>query len=1408
MRLEQRIFFEKKAPRRLEELTNPRALPLSAASLPYRSLIHFWPEQTSVVGPSVNESWMSYEPTNVYIEHVGKLDAPIGRPSPSGVQFTSLIANYKRQHRSFKRLTRDRSLETNKKDFLITNYAPLFHLFRYPADFRSNYYRFHNTFHKFVQRSNDLAERFPSWKQFIELEMPQTLPTREDFKRLNGGPNQSILSEFNTDTKLFLFEVWKWLGADREATELNNLSDTAIQNMNLFVRTETNFVIIPFALLESIRLHKTEKGKVVGQQPAKVQSLFLVSLVKTKLKAFEKVSDEEDEGVTAVSDLDSPKEETPVARKTDDLSLVPLDELFDKNLAHMSQMEEEALPVRKDEATKITVDLTPDEVIKEFEETEIEDVVVDTDPISAPVSRMALKMKKAGVISEAQYKRAVEEAKAYKTLPNPFSDDEKSTLADMTVITNDDLSVPSKTIKPRKTIIDKSFLSNRGLATADKYREHVLKKDIVKSMLSVQRQGIIVKDYKVERVKDLVNDYEIHKVTMKPILGRSVTVPFRIPVVDEDGTFMSNGKRYVYRNQRVDDPIRKVSASKAALTSYYCKLFIERTPKKAYDYGNWLTTQVRNLGLDPNSTQITGLEVNSVLKDDWKLPRIYTMMAKYFNRFKSGDYAFYFNYAKLNEFFTKTEIETLNSDQMTLIGRHKGNVIAVDPSNMLCEYKEQWEPIGTLPEICGIDGKKAPVDYAEMKISDKTFPIGLALGYYLGLDNLVKTLGCSLRRVPKTTKVDVSEREYALVFNDETWVFSRLDQKSMLVLAGLRVYRETLRQYSVFDFFKQDVYYRLLEEQGLPSRYLRELDTLQLSWMDTITESLLEEMGEPTDFPLLLIRATELLTDDFAPDETAPEFMRYRRYERIAGAIHSQLHRSIKQQSAALFAGEAKLNINPIEVWQNLVQDAAILASKDRNPIQAQRELEGFTYRGMGGRSNRSMPARTRRFLEGDRGTVSESTVDSGSVGVVCYQPPSPTFASLRGKPRKFSDEQDGNASLFSTSFLLAPGAFLDDPKRANFISIQNDQSVFAVGNEVPPVRTGYEQTIAHWGRSIYATEAKEDGKVVSVTPKVLTVEYKSGKVVKIELGTRYGTADGVIHPHHLVSLFKEGDKFEEGMILSYNTNFFEPDPMNPGFVNYKFACMAVTAIMDNVDTLEDGSVVSQEFAEKLKTTVSEMKTVTIDFDKVVHDLVKVGDHVDLDTVLCYILDPEVADDSAFDAEVKAQLDNLRAKAPKAGSVGEITKIDVAYFGNMEDMSENLREIVSKIERKYMKEAKDLGEIPVSRKVDTSFRLGGKGLDPNTLVLQFYITHDVAFGVGDKQVTSHQLKSVTSRVMSGINQTASGEKLDEIFGNTSIEDRMVESARVIGMTNRLLKVGSRDLISQVYYGTRKPVFSK
>jgi hypothetical protein len=63
---------------------------------------------------------------------------------------------------------------------------------------------------------------------------------------------------------------------------------------------------------------------------------------------------------------------------------------------------------------------------------------------------------------------------------------------------------------------------------------------------------VIISNYEVVKIEDIMGDYEMHTVKVKPVRGISSTLRFKLPCVDDEGVFVANGNRYKMRRQRSD----------------------------------------------------------------------------------------------------------------------------------------------------------------------------------------------------------------------------------------------------------------------------------------------------------------------------------------------------------------------------------------------------------------------------------------------------------------------------------------------------------------------------------------------------------------------------------------------------------------------------------------------------------------------------------------------------------------------------------------------------------------------------------------------------------------------------------------------------------------------------------------
>lgn len=848
-------------------------------------------------------------------------------------------------------------------------------------------------------------------------------------------------------------------------------------------------------------------------------------------------------------------------------------------------------------------------------------------------------------------------------------------------------------------------------------------------------------------------------------------------------------------------PIRKISDRRVALTSYYSKIFVERSSKKVNDYGQWLRDNISAINLNKEDVSVEELYYSNEFDNTFLCPRIYSILAMEFKSFRLTPknypksvgrvtYDVNLSHAKRKELFGQEILDTYETDGNIVMGSDgRGGYLVADKNSSLYHGRNgDLIAIGTMETVLELDSSRAPVEFAEVKVLGRMIPVGIVLGYEMGLEKLIKLLKVEVRRVPVGTRVNLLPHEYALVFNDETLVFNKDDTFASMILAGFNSYHRTIREYNVHEFNARGVYLNVLESLGISHRYLREIDSLYQLFIDPITRDLLIEMKEPITFRGLLLRSCELLQYDQHPDEIDSAYMRTKGYERFAGAVYTEITKAIRAHAGRPGKNKLPIDLNPYQVWTAITTDSAKVQISEINPVENLKQQEAVTYAGSGGRTSRSMVKRTRAFHENDLGVISESTVDSSDVGVNIYTSANPNFTTVRGISRRFNKNKDGMSSLISTSTLLAPCSVNDDMRRASFVSIQNKHVVDCTGYHQMPLRTGYEQVIAHRTSDLFAYTARKKGTVVSVSKEGIIIEYEDGERKGFELGRRYGHAAGLIIPHEVVSDLKAGDEFNEGDIICYNPGFFERDMLNPKQVVFKSGMLVNTVLMENPITLEDSCAISRELSEKLDAGITKIRTIVLDFRQNIHRLVQAGQPIEADDILCIIEDPVGGVNTPLDDEALDVLRTLSAQTPLAKMKGVVERVEVYYHGDLEDMSDSLRALCIESDKQLAKRFKSSGQKVYTGSVDDSFRVDGEPLMLDTLAIQIYISTRAKAGVGDKAVFANQLKTVIGEVMDNEVRTESGKVIDAIFGKLSVDNRIVGSVDLMGTTNTLLDI--------------------
>ena len=1426
--------------RRLGELENPRVRPIARFGLPRGANVHYMPSNETELGPAASSQIIQAAQRLVYIDHIPDLLSKEGNPRPTFKLIAPMMQQYRRENMTIRPM---RDYEAAAKDpltMLVVNYAMVGHMYKYQRSALSRWWYWRNLRATQWERFNQLKTTHER-HHIILFDVPQTLPALSDLRKAERGMTPTLMQVFNSRERLDLLDIFMWLGENRQRAPMARLDESRLGEIELVIRKDTGWISLNLGFLNGWR----KQGVGVSMESFTEQTVsddFDFEDTFQRFVSMEQLGDDTLDADMAFPSMEAPQGLDPkviqvrflkllakIIDQTNPVVNVTAQEVEAVQQANAEEDATEKAEEQEQQQQSLKDNGAEDLLVEEEEELaasldepgvsendaemtdEDGELIIETgNTVKPAVSQITSdgavehtltssiqnkidELVEKDILTAAQYRRMQRLAESYKTLPDPWN--KGKTIEDSLDIPQEDLVLQESEPYPEmESVRDKSMLQSTVEKMDSQYIEKVMKSDILNAVMSVQKAGVAVTGYEVEVVQDAVSHYEIHKIQLTPVTGKPSTITLRVPVVDKRGSYISNGQKYRMRTQKGDVPICKVNAIRVALTSYYSKLFVERSQRAVFNYDSWIAKQIIAKGMDSTDTSITNVKIANVADYSLDLPTAYTVIGSRVMSFEAnGHYWFDYKNRERSRLFDMKLVETLEAEHkgMIVVGRRAQRYIMVDRESafyLVDSKNNQVTELGQIEDILGLNKDKAPAGMAEISIFGKTMSVGIALAYLLGLDGLLAMTGGKYRVVPLGTRVQMADDEFAIKFLDETLVMDKSDVRNSLIFAGFLQYHKQIRQFSRHSFNAKDVYFNILEANGIGLRYLRELDLMNAMWVDPITKGVLEWMKEPTEYIPLLLRAVDMLVTRHVPDKVVGADglvdgkERAKGYERIPGAIYAELVRSIRVYNSRGASPTSQVTMKPHEVWTNIVQDPASAIVDDINPIQNLKQKEIITYGGRGGRSGRSMTAEARLYKESDIGFISESTVDSGDVAVITYMSPNANITSVRGTVRAYDKEKDGAANIVSTSALISPFADRDDPKRVNFIGIQQSHVISSDGYRESPISTGYDHVLAHRVDEIFAVPATKAGEIIERTDTHMVVAYEDGTFEHLDLTTQYGISAGSVYPQKQDSTFQLGDKVKAGDILKYNSGFFKPSRFEPRQVQWKAGVIARTALMEASYTLEDSSAIDDWLAGQLGSEVTKVKTIVVQFGQAIRNLVKQGDHTDISSILCTIEDAVTAEAGLFSDEDLETLRKMGSAAPLAGAVGEVSKIEVFYHGDPDDMSDSLLELVTAHDKQRRKVSKRLGQPVVTGQVDQSLRIDGNGLELDHVAIKVYITHREGMGVGDKAVFCNQMKTVVGHRLAGINETKSGARLNAIFGAKSVMDRIVSSALLIGMS--------------------------
>jgi len=948
------------------------------------------------------------------------------------------------------------------------------------------------------------------------------------------------------------------------------------------------------------------------------------------------------------------------------------------------------------------------------------------------------------------------------------------------------------------------------------YNEKKLQKDIDNSvaMLSNASTKVFIVGKEEEDTSTPLDLKKTMIYHLQDENGKKMTLKFDVPIVIDDHFLMIKGNKKIIQHTLILKPLVKTDRNTVQIVTNYQKMFIMRRKETFTDLKtNALIRYIKKKEKDFKVIFGNGVVTNKKYKSTLE----YDTVARKIVQFQIEDSLFILDNNLLNETLDKMNIpyKKIDREENIIIGINlkdskpitmssEESFVDVVFNNIPEEYVEAVKKIGRKS-----NGGKL-LSYSMTKPLNKTLPLILLLSYFEGFDTVMKKANIEYELIPKTDKDKLSEIDlfdWGLTEMADGYIkWKRYPMENSLLLNGLN--KLPMNVYNMEELESRDMYVYLLTNVYSYANQSFNLDQYYDFMIDPITKEILIDMKLPTDLVSLCLLANKMLkTNEFTPEGNLKS-MRLRGNEVIV--YHT--YKAVTDAYGQYRKTQHRRNPKPVSVKQDIVikkmlttAASAMTDASSLNPLLEIAKLHEVTYKGENGTNEEhAFKLNVRAYNETMLGVLGITTSPDSGVGIKRQLTLEPNITSTRGYidiAGKENVEELNSANLLAPSELLTPlGMQHDDPTRTSMSYKQSMYMLLVDDSDTTLIGNGSEKILPYHLSSDFVVPAEDDGVVVDKKNDFLVVKYKNGKYRSIDLSLhmKKNSAAGFYIESKLITNLNVGDKFNKNDILAWDDKAFKKSK-HGGEASMRLGPVIKAAIIPEWDIYEDSVPISARASEKLSTTMAMPINVSLNKNATVSKMLKVGDKVNAGEPVI------VFDNYSEDEDVMKMIQSLREEEAEdiietnssrkiSHYTGTISHIEIASTVDLDELSDSLREIVSKywnnLEKRqkvldkysnkddlnYYKSGNVISVTPEPIKPDYQGRIKGEKVDEG-VVITFYVSFKDTMARGDKLASQFALKGITSHVIpEGLEPVAESrpeEPIDLIIAPLSVSARKV-----------------------------------
>lgn len=972
----------------------------------------------------------------------------------------------------------------------------------------------------------------------------------------------------------------------------------------------------------------------------------------------------------------------------------------------------------------------------------------------------------------------------------------------------DDIEDDEKFFEPEKVkatlppLINDRVQYSSLLAMDDKYNKVQAKQDLISCIAAFSDQDylpITIVDWKLVDSSDDFTLKDTLTVRYKTDENKILSFKIDIPKVFDGHCIKVKGNTYIIQKQLCRLPIVKTKENRVEITTNFNKITCERTNGNISRKNAYLKKILQKYKLNPayNIEYGYNTELISSYKNDFEFEET----ASFLSKISDMKYTISTNRPDVEkEFELLPYPESFKiTDSMTPVGfvygsGDKKELLYIQKSKVFAaRLNEQTESVNVeeiAPDLYTLIVRDILHDDVDMKLNIGksyvysnckficvTYPIFVFCGLNIGITATLKRAKIKYKVsdsiLPHSNSVvEVKFKNKYLYYEDKI--------ENTLLLNVLSLMNTENWDYEDFDTDAPYVDY-CVNILGQPV-YVKQTVKVNISKLiDPITREVLNYLKLPTDPYSLLILANNMLTNNsFIPKNDLCNY-RVRGNELIYTILYEIIAKAYYKYQNAKLNGSNKetIKIGQNELISALISQQNINILSNLNPVLEMESAASCSMKGHKGINLRdAFTIELRSFSKSMEGILSaNSTPFSGSVGIQRALTINPKINHVRGYIPSINLESLDATNLLSASEILnfTTATRADAPRAAMQVG-QTKHGVPTYVSHKQLIGSGFDHAMPYMLSDGFCFKAKKDGIVESINNKesIAILKYDDGTYDAIDLreSMAKNASSGFYINQTYTMKYEVNEAFKAGDVIAYNPSFFKGRGNDCSYTQGTLAKMCITS---GDFVFEDSTCISENLSEKCASDITMAKAVAIGPNAIIHNIAKVGDHVNVnDELLDFTTSFNDPTTTAFlqdliDTVGSEEANDIGNEKILSKYPGRISDIDIYYNVPFETLSPTLQKLITD----YNKEIEKRKSIVKSKGIHTSaLKLKAVGQQKETkingtefegVLIIFYVTHKDTLSIGDKLVYNTALKGIVTKVVPNEEAPRSTFRDDEII---------------------------------------------